>query len=266
MELGEKLRQARLESGLSQRQLAEGFITRNMLSLIESGRARPSMDTLQQLSARLGKPVSWFLEEDAAVSPNQPVMESARAFFASGDLSSALEVMEAYQDRDPVYDREAKLLRALLYLGLGQQAIEAGRFPYALELLDKVDQDIPYCADALRRRKLLLLGRIPGQRVSPLLPSLDEELLIRSEEAFCDGNTLRAEQLLDAAEDRESARWNLLRGTLFLSRKEYRQAALCLHKAEEAFPGETAALLEDCYRELGDYRRAYEYACKKRRQ
>ena len=62
MELGEKLRQARLEAGLSQRQLCGDHITRNMLSLIEHGTAKPSMDTLKLLAARRGKPVIFFLE------------------------------------------------------------------------------------------------------------------------------------------------------------------------------------------------------------
>ena len=44
MELGEKLRQARMEAGLSQRQLCGDVITRNMLSQIENGAARPSME------------------------------------------------------------------------------------------------------------------------------------------------------------------------------------------------------------------------------
>ena len=35
MTLGEKIRQARLEAGLSQRQLCGGEVTRNMLSQIE---------------------------------------------------------------------------------------------------------------------------------------------------------------------------------------------------------------------------------------
>ena len=43
MELGEKILQARLEAGLSQRQLCGEEITRNMLSLIEHGNAKPSM-------------------------------------------------------------------------------------------------------------------------------------------------------------------------------------------------------------------------------
>jgi transcriptional regulator with XRE-family HTH domain len=65
MELGEKLKQARLEAGVSQRQLCGEVITRNMLSRIENGFARPSMDTLRYLAAQLGKPMSYFLEEEA---------------------------------------------------------------------------------------------------------------------------------------------------------------------------------------------------------
>ena len=75
MTLGEKLKQARLEAGLSQRQLCGDVITRNMLSQIENGSARPSMDTLKYLASRLGKPVSYFLEEEAEVPANLAVME-----------------------------------------------------------------------------------------------------------------------------------------------------------------------------------------------
>ena len=57
MEIGQRLKQARLEMGLSQRQLCGDVITRNMLSLIENGAARPSMDTLSYLAGRLGKPL-----------------------------------------------------------------------------------------------------------------------------------------------------------------------------------------------------------------
>ena len=78
MELGQRIRQLRLSKGMSQRQLCGDVITRNMLSQIENGSARPSMDTLSYLAARLEKPVSFFLEEDTVTSPNQAVMTRAR--------------------------------------------------------------------------------------------------------------------------------------------------------------------------------------------
>lgn len=264
MELGEKLRTARLEAGLSQRQLCGDIITRNMLSLIEHGSAKPSMDTLKLLAAKLGKPVSFFLEEDAVVSPNGQVMELARQRFDAGDFAGTLRAMEDYREGDAVYDREAALLRKLSYLELAEGAIREKRRPYALELLEKAKAEVAYCQEALERRRLLLLGQVSGEEVGQRLPSLDEELLLRSGEALRRGDALRAGRLLDAAEKQEGSQWNFLRGLLWLEGMQYREAAACFHKAERSYPRETAPLLEQCYRELGDYRQAYEYAVRQK--
>lgn len=259
MVLGEKLRQARLEAALSQRQLCEGIITRNMLSQIEHGTANPSMETLKQLSTRLEKPVSYFLEETAVVSPNQEIMAAARRLFDTGAYSQAALVLEAYRAPDEVYDRERQLLEVLLSLAMAEAALEQGRQTYALELLERAALwNTGYCREELARRQLLLLGRIRGQSVGAMLPSLDEELLLRAEEVLREKNDSRAGQLLDAAEDKAAARWNYLRGEVYLVRKQYREAAKCFHQAEERYP--CAGKLEVCYRELGDYKRAYEYA------
>lgn len=63
MNMGEKIRYARQAAGLSQRQLCDGIVTRNMLSQIENGSAKPSLATLQALAQRLGQNVQYFLEE-----------------------------------------------------------------------------------------------------------------------------------------------------------------------------------------------------------
>ena len=68
MELGKRLKEVRLAQGLSQRQLCGDEITRNMLSQIENGSAKPSMDTLRYLANRLGKPISYFLGEETVTS------------------------------------------------------------------------------------------------------------------------------------------------------------------------------------------------------
>lgn len=264
MELGEKLRNARLEAGLSQRQLCGDTITRNMLSLIEHGNAKPSMETLKLLAARLGKPVSFFLEEDAIVSPNRQGMEDARACYDAGDWDGALEALEGCREEDEVYDREMGLLRKLTYLALAEAAIREKRRPYALELLEKAGLEVAYCGEALERKRLMLWGQVSGEAVCHRLPSLDEELLLRSGEALRKGDTDRAGRLLEAAEDRENSRWNFLRGLVWLEGKNYREAAACFHRAEKNSPRETAPLLEECYRELGDYRKAYEYAVKQK--
>lgn len=263
MELGEKLKQARLEAGLSQRQLCGDQITRNMLSQIENGNARPSMDTLSYLAARLGKSVGFFLGE-AAASVNQGVMESARRLFDQREYGKAVLVLEAYQAPDPAFDREAAILRACALQEQASQALTQGRIPYARELLEEAAIPTAYCGAALERRRLLLLGRIPGEKVAGRLPSLDEELMLRAREAMASGNRQRAQRLLEAAEDWERPQWRLLRGELHFLAGQYQEAAQCFRIAESVYPKVAAQRLETCYRELEDYKQAYFYACKNR--
>lgn len=264
MELGEKLRQARLTAGLSQRQLCGEEITRNMLSQIEHGTATPSMKTLRFLAERLGKPISFFLEDTVAVSPNLNLMISARRLYDAGEAAQAALVLEGYQEPDPVFDREKGLLLALCRLDQAEMALKESKEHYALTLLQGAEGEIAYCGPEVERRRLLLLGRIRGQKVSASLPSLDEELLLRAEEALGEQNPERAAKLLEAAEDQGSHRFFFLRGQAYLGQKAYAEAAKCLHRAEGADP-RVYPLLEVCYRELGDYKRAYEYACKQRK-
>lgn len=258
MSLGERLRQARLEAGLSQRALCGEEITRNMLSQIENGTAGPSVATLRFLADRLGKPVSFFLDEAVIASPNREPMASARQCYDAGDFAGAVETLKAYLP-DGLFDREKALLECLARLGWAEELQLSGKVPYAREILEKTVTEGLYCAEALERRRLLLLGRWED------LPSLDEELLLRAEGALKTGDPDRAGKLLDCAEDPAQPHWQLLRGMVFLKTGDHAAAAEHLKAAEQAYPKETAPLLEECYRELGNYRLAYEYACAARR-
>lgn len=264
MALGKRLKAARLEAGLSQRQLCGDVITRNMLSQIENGSARPSMDTLRYLAGQLGKSISYFLEEDAVLSPNQTLMEDARKAYDAGKWEQLREILKRYHAPDQIFDREKRLLETLAVLATAENAIEQGKVRYVQQLLEHLEiAEEDYCGAELNRRKLLLLGKT-GENTAHQLPSLDEELLLRAEDALEKGKHLRAMRLLDAAEHQESPQWNFLRGEIYLALEQYAQAAACYHKAEEAWPKKTAAPLEHCYRELEDFKMAYFYACRQR--
>ena len=264
MELGQKLKLARIEAGLSQRQLCGEEITRNMLSLIENGSAKPSMKTLQYLAGRLGKSVSYFLEETAIVSPNQQIMAAARQLYDAGNYPEADRTLEAYQAPDPVYDREKEILWVLLRLELAKEAIRQERFLYAAEILKQTPIETAYLTEELNRRRLLLLGSIPGQKATEQLPSIDEELFLRAEAALAEGNFSRSAHLLEAMEHRDAPKWHLLRGRVCLKEAQWEAASRHLCQVENTFPKEVYPLLETCWRELGDFRKAYEYACKQR--
>ena len=223
------------------------------------------MKTLQYLAGRLGKSVSYFLEETAVLSPNQELMITVRQLYDSGNFREAAKSLEQYHGPDPVYDREKELLWVLLRLELAKEAIGQERFMYAAELLNQTPVETAYLSEELQRRKLLLLGKIPGQNPVSRLPSMDDELLLRAEHALNEGNLIRATHLLEAMDQQNTPQWHLLRGRVFLKQNRWKPASEHLHTAEAAFPGEVIPLLETCYRESGNFRKAYEYACKQRK-
>lgn len=270
MELGQRIRQARLEAGLSQRQLCGDTITRNMLSLIESGKARPGMDTLLVLAQRLGKSAAYFLEQDAVCSPNQSSMDSARKAYTQADYDRVLQILEGFCLPDDVFQGEMYLLRALSLIALARQALDQGRRPYAKTLLDKAAQaggQTPYYTPETEGRRLLLAALAAPEDAAQnvaAMPGLEQELLLRGQVAFSQGQFHRCIKLLDAVE-KPSDRWYLLRGAAALELGQPKEAAQFLHKAESALPQLCAPLLERCYRELEDYKTAYAYAVKQRK-
>ncbi len=264
MELGERLRQARLAAGMSQREVCGTRITRNMLSQIEHGTAKPSMETLRYLAQRLGKPVSAFLDEDALLSPNQAVVTAAREAFDAGDDPACLAALSGYRVPDAVFDREYRLLLRLCNLRLGAQALAQGRLPYAAELLTRAGEgECPYFPAACERQRLLLLAcaqRGAREEILARLSPDDTELLLRAAAALERGDAASAARYLDAAEERDNPRWSYLRGEVYLHAGDFAAAAACYHRAEAEMSDAVAPKLEACYRELGDFKLAYAYA------
>jgi len=267
MELGERLRQARLEAGLSQRQLCGEEITRNMLSQIENGAARPSMDTLRYLAGQLGKPISYFLEENAVLSGNQSIMEQARCAFRNDAYADALAILGDYGAPDPVFDDEASLVKYLSLLALAEEAIRENRLPYASQLLARAEvtgNATPYVTEELKRKALLLLARVQPRMKLQLLAQLsDEELLLRAEAAL-ESKDFRLCQALLTAANNHSSRWSYLMGEAAFGLENYPEAARAYQQAEADLPNLVIPRLEKCYLQMGDYKRAYEYACKQR--
>ena len=54
MDIGQKIKMIRTEKLMTQKELAGGVITRNMLSQIENGIANPSLSTVQYIADKLG--------------------------------------------------------------------------------------------------------------------------------------------------------------------------------------------------------------------
>lgn len=162
MTLGEKLRRARTEAGLSQKQLCAGRITRNQLSQLEHDRAAPSLDTLRYLAQRLGRPVSWFLEETATRealleraegAEGEEFLALARALLTQE--AAALAVLARLFHEEGAPEKAACLLSCLPDPALrGQALYRMGCYEAALEALREAE-DRASPAEKKQLRRLL---------------------------------------------------------------------------------------------------------------
>lgn len=241
MTMGQRILQARLEAGLSQRELAGGEITRNMLSGLEHDTANPSLSTLRYLADRLGRPVSWFLGEDSG-------SEAARAF-ARGEYRRCRELLRAGTESD--------WLEPLARLREAEQAVSEGKIPYARTLLEDLDGSRSALFGPELQRKAALLARACG--LDAVIPD-DGSLLQKATDAIAAGNAPDARRYLLAQDDR-SPEWDRLMGECAFLTGDYLEARRHFHRCEETF--DVRHRLEICCREMEDYKMAYYYATKK---
>jgi transcriptional regulator with XRE-family HTH domain len=111
--LGERIKTLRKDLNMTQTDLAGNEMTKSMLSQIENNLATPSMKNLQYLASRLGKPASYFLEDEAYVSslPIERIREELKEIsklIDSRKLDEALSMLEAMLLKYN-FDKDSKL-------------------------------------------------------------------------------------------------------------------------------------------------------------
>src|SRR5207248_7239968 len=106
------VKQARLEAGLSLAQLGKGHVTAPAIYLIETGRTRPSLPTLEHIARRTGKPIEFFLAHPRGVTDH-----------TQAGLAELESLVAAAR-----FDEAAQLGRTLL--GLATSAHRLGRLPF----------------------------------------------------------------------------------------------------------------------------------------
>ena len=90
--LGEQIRRARRERGLSQEQLAEKLgVERLQVNRWENGKQQPRADALARLSNVLEKPIDWFYQKVSRFPESgvEVLLEEI-----SGNLSRVLAILE----------------------------------------------------------------------------------------------------------------------------------------------------------------------------
>jgi transcriptional regulator with XRE-family HTH domain len=122
-QIGQRLRRARLNAGLTQQQLAEGRYTKAYVSALENGLSRPSMASLNFFSNRLGIPASALINDEPATWGR---LEADLAL-ASGRWDDAVPAYRDLLDATPNPELRAELMsglaEALVRKGRGREAI-----------------------------------------------------------------------------------------------------------------------------------------------
>ncbi len=123
-ELGRRLKAARLSKKMTQSDVVGTFITRNMLSQIESGSATPSMKTLEYLAGVLEMPMDRLLSgmDDSVPTGHEELqlLTQAKDMLKHGEYECLLRLelsCELLQD-------ELYALQSMAHLALARQLAE----------------------------------------------------------------------------------------------------------------------------------------------
>lgn len=149
--LGQRIKEARLAKKMTQNEVVGSFITRNMLSQIESGSAVPSMKTLTYLTKVLDLPASSLLADatengetpdtdslsllssaSPVVSPDAMALFQAKEAYLSGADSDAYDKLLSVPDTSVLTD-EVNALLAKVALRIATGLYDSGRYADSLD-------------------------------------------------------------------------------------------------------------------------------------
>jgi tetratricopeptide (TPR) repeat protein len=117
------VKQARQEAGLSLAQVGKGRVTAPAIYLIETGRTRPSLPTLEHNAARTGKPVEFFLGDPAGTADETlAALADVEAMVGDGRFTEAIALGESLLDLGTSAHRLGRIryFVAMAYIQMGQ--------------------------------------------------------------------------------------------------------------------------------------------------
>ena len=164
MSIGSRIKSLRKKRGITQNELADGIVTRGMLSRIESESAMPSMQSLYAIAQKLEVSPSFLLEEGNDILPAEleRLAKVIEKEYKEKHFKNCLEIFDLWQT-----ESDAKFLPIYLSCAF-EVALEAfyiGDFGKCRELLIKIDKMLP--------NALLLPQNITKARIDFLITVMD---------------------------------------------------------------------------------------------
>lgn len=282
--IGEKIKGARLDLGLTQSELCGDFMTRNMLSQIESGKAHPSLGTLEYLAEKLGIPTGYFTDADATLSEykKRESMPKIKKLLSGHSYQKCIDLCKKLEGDDEIY-----LIISKCYLEIGNMHytdgwLEGARKAYVLA--DDAASKTIYPTEGIvssARAHLEIIDALTNSRTPDVMSAIGSEGSRLSElAAYSEMLSLIEKSKYEVATgvyDALSLKDPLFRihinARLSMSAGNYNRAISLLQELIDRFDDNRAnapfrysvlADLEISCKSIGDYKGAYEYAEKRR--
>lgn len=171
-ELGKRIKEARIAKKMTQSEVVGDFITRNMLSQIESGTATPSIRTLEYLCGVLDMPVKQLVADQA--EDELALLMQAKAMLISEDFTQVVELCKNYPKE--LSDEFCAIL-ARGYLGRARAEAAQGKYREAASstecAVDYAQKGI-YANNTLKTEGLLFLNEVAEKLSSYYLKKVEE--------------------------------------------------------------------------------------------
>jgi tetratricopeptide (TPR) repeat protein len=131
--LGQKIKELRIQKGLTQSDLGAGMVTPSMISQIEADKANPSHKLLQAIAEKLETPIEYFLTDMQMQIEQIATYKVARAMMEAGDFASAVPILS-----DLMEDSIPQLHSAEIQFDLAECQLELGNLEEAMDGFERV--------------------------------------------------------------------------------------------------------------------------------
>lgn len=171
-ELGKRIKEARLAKKMTQSELVGTFITRNMLSRIESGNACPSVKTLEYLAGRLDLPAGSLISDETPDTTetersdrNAQQLITVKRLYKESDYPACIKAAEKLNGSE--FEDEGQAITARCCIALSEKAMNSGdkaaAVKYAKQALELADKGI-YKSREISVDATLKLSEIAGEK------------------------------------------------------------------------------------------------------
>lgn len=271
MTIGEKIKKARIEHRMTQTDLAGEYLTRNMISAIESDKATPSISTLTHIASVLDLPLPYLL------SPENDLFYF-RKKERIGAIKSALETKNynlciSLVTKMDVLDDELSFILAQCYFELGMASCRNGSLVSAKkQLLLSRDHCERTMYDTRRFEAIIPLYLAIAENVSSPLLEFDEgKFLLLMQSAF--DYEFYKYVTLDFDYEFKNERFGMhMKAKQLIKDRKYADALKLLleientktdHERNAYLMFSVYGDLDTCYRQLFDFESAYRFATKR---